>query len=82
MPVVGLFNKEGQKVGDFQLNENVFGVEINEHAMHQVVVALLANKIQGSQSTKARAEVSGCGIKPWSQKGTGRARQGSTRSLL
>ncbi|GFP77869.1 MULTISPECIES: 50S ribosomal protein L4 [Clostridium] len=80
MPVVGLFNKEGQKVGDFQLNENVFGVEINEHAMHQVVVALLANKRQGTQSAKTRAEVSGGGIKPWRQKGTGRARQGSTRS--
>lgn len=80
MPTVGLFNKEGQKVGDFQLSDVVFGAEINQHAMHQVVVALLANKRQGTQSTKTRAEVSGGGIKPWRQKGTGRARQGSTRS--
>ncbi|MCM0649395.1 50S ribosomal protein L4 [Clostridium swellfunianum] len=80
MPTVGLFNKEGQKVGDIQLAESVFGAPINAHAMHQVVVAQLANKRQGTQSTKTRAEVSGGGIKPWRQKGTGRARQGSTRS--
>lgn len=80
MPTVGLFNKESQKVGDFQLNENVFGVEINEAALHQVVVALLANKRQGTQSAKTRAEVRGGGIKPWRQKGTGRARQGSIRA--
>jgi len=80
MPTVGMFNKEGQKVGDVQLSDNVFGVEINEYALHQVVVALLANKRQGTQSAKTRAEVSGGGIKPWRQKGTGRARQGSTRS--
>ena len=80
MPTVGLFNKEGQKVGDFQLSENVFAVEINQDAVHQVVVAQLANKRQGNQSTLTRAEVSGGGIKPWRQKGTGRARQGSTRS--
>lgn len=80
MPTVGLFNKEGQKVGDIQLSENVFGAPINTHAMHQVVVAQLANKRQGTQSAKTRAEVSGGGIKPWRQKGTGRARQGSTRS--
>jgi large subunit ribosomal protein L4 len=80
MPTVGLFNIEGQKVGDIQLAENVFGVEVNKHALHQVVVALLANKRQGTQSAKTRAEVSGGGIKPWRQKGTGRARQGSTRS--
>lgn len=80
MPVLGLFNKEGQKVGDIQLNDKVFGVEVNTSAMHQVVVALLANKRQGTQSAKTRAEVSGGGIKPWRQKGTGRARQGSTRS--
>lgn len=80
MPTVGLFNKEGQKVGDVQLSENVFGVEINQDAVHQVVVALLANKRQGNQSALTRAEVSGGGIKPWRQKGTGRARQGSTRS--
>ncbi|MBU5591743.1 50S ribosomal protein L4 [Clostridium sp. MSJ-4] len=80
MPTVGLFNREGQKVGDFQLSDNVFGVEVNQYAMHQVVVALLANKRQGTQSAKTRAEVSGGGIKPWRQKGTGRARQGSIRA--
>ncbi len=80
MPTVGLFNKEGQKVGDVELAENVFGVEPNAYAVHQVVVALLANKRQGNQSAKTRSEVSGGGIKPWRQKGTGRARQGSIRS--
>jgi len=80
MPTVGLFNKEGQKVGDLELSESVFAVEINQDAVHQVVVAQLANKRQGNQSTLTRAEVSGGGIKPWRQKGTGRARQGSTRS--
>ncbi|ERI95364.1 50S ribosomal protein L4 [Clostridiales bacterium oral taxon 876 str. F0540] len=80
MPTVGLFNKEGQKVGDIQLAESVFGAPINTDVMHQVVVAQLANKRQGTQSAKTRAEVSGGGIKPWRQKGTGRARQGSTRS--
>jgi large subunit ribosomal protein L4 len=80
MPTVGLFNKEGQKVGDVELAESVFAVEVNTDAVHQVVVALLANKRQGNQSAKTRAEVSGGGIKPWRQKGTGRARQGSTRS--
>ena len=80
MPTVGLFNKEGKQVGDFQLNEGIFGVEVNQYAMHQVVVALLANKRQGTQSAKTRAEVRGGGIKPWRQKGTGRARQGSIRA--
>lgn len=80
MPTVGLFNKEGKKVEDIQLNDGIFGVEINESAMHQVVVALLANKRQGTQSAKTRAEVRGGGIKPWRQKGTGRARQGSIRA--
>ena len=80
MPTVGLFNKEGNKVGDIQLNDKVFAVEVNEDAMHQVVVALLANKRQGTQSAKTRAEVRGGGIKPWRQKGTGRARQGSIRA--
>ena len=80
MPTVGLFNKEGQKVSDIQLSESVFAVEINKDVLHQVVVALLANKRQGTQSAKTRAEVSGGGIKPWRQKGTGRARQGSTRA--
>ena len=80
MPTVGLFNKEGQKVGDVQLAETVFSANISEAAVHQVVVALLANKRQGTQSAKTRAEVSGGGIKPWRQKGTGRARQGSIRA--
>ena len=81
MPTVGLFNKEAKQVGDIQLNDKVFAVEVNEAAMHQVVVALLANKRQGTQSAKTRAEVRGGGRKPWKQKGTGRARQGSTRSV-
>jgi large subunit ribosomal protein L4 len=80
MPTVGLFNKEGQKVGDLELNESIFGAEVNTDALHQVVVAQLANKRQGTQSTLTRAEVSGGGIKPWRQKGTGRARQGSIRA--
>lgn len=80
MPTVGLFNNEGQKVGDMELSEKVFGAKINADAVHQVVVALLANKRQGTQSTKTRTEVSGGGIKPWRQKGTGRARQGSIRA--
>ena len=80
MPKVGLFNKEGNQVGDIQLNDNVFAVEVNQYAMHQVVVALLANKRQGTQSAKTRSEVRGGGIKPWRQKGTGRARQGSIRA--
>ena len=80
MPKVGLFNKEGQQVGDIQLNEQVFGVEVNKYALHQVVVAQLANKRQGTQSDKTRSEVRGGGIKPWRQKGTGRARQGSIRA--
>ncbi|EHK2367488.1 50S ribosomal protein L4 [Clostridium perfringens] len=80
MPKVGLFNKEGQQVGDIQLNEQVFGVEVNKYALHQVVVAQLANKRQGTQSAKTRSEVRGGGIKPWRQKGTDRARQGSIRA--
>ncbi|MFW2489426.1 50S ribosomal protein L4 [Clostridium chromiireducens] len=80
MPTVGVFNKEGNKVADMELNESVFAAEINENALHQVVVALLANKRQGTQSAKTRSEVRGGGIKPWRQKGTGRARQGSIRS--
>ncbi len=80
MPTVGLFNIEGKKVGDVTLNEKVFNVEVNKAVLHQVVVAQLANKRQGTQSAKTRAEVRGGGIKPWRQKGTGRARQGSIRS--
>ncbi len=80
MLTVGVFNKEGKKVSDIELNENIFGAEVNEYALHQVVVALLANKRQGTQSAKTRTEVRGGGIKPWRQKGTGRARQGSIRA--
>jgi large subunit ribosomal protein L4 len=80
MPTVGLFNKDAQKVGDIQLSSNVFEVEINKDAMHQVVVALLANKRQGTQSTLTRAEVRGGGIKIYRQKGTGRARHSSNRA--
>jgi len=80
MPTVGLFNIEGKKVGGVTLNESVFNVEVNKAVLHQVVVAQLANKRQGTQSAKTRAEVRGGGIKPWRQKGTGRARQGSIRS--
>ncbi|KYH28812.1 MULTISPECIES: 50S ribosomal protein L4 [Clostridium] len=80
MPTVDLYNREGQKVGDIQLSDNVFAVEVNENVLHQVVVAQLANKRQGTQSAKTRAEVSGGGKKPWRQKGTGRARQGSIRA--
>ena len=80
MLTLDILNKEGQKVGDIELNESLFGVEINTNAMHQVVVAQLANKRQGTQSAKTRAEVRGGGIKPWRQKGTGRARQGSIRA--
>jgi large subunit ribosomal protein L4 len=80
MSKVELFNKEGKQVGDIELSDKVFGVEVNTYAVHQVVVALLANKRQGTQSAKTRSEVSGGGIKPWRQKGTGRARQGSIRA--
>lgn len=80
MPKLGLFNKQGQKVEDIQLNDVVFAAEVNEAVLHQVVVAQLANKRQGTQSTKTRSEVRGGGIKPWRQKGTGRARQGSIRA--
>lgn len=80
MPTLGIFNKEGLKVGDIELSESVFNVEVNPYALHQVVVALQNNKRQGTQSAKTRAEVRGGGIKPWRQKGTGRARQGSIRA--
>ncbi|KEI05030.1 50S ribosomal protein L4 [Clostridium botulinum] len=80
MPTIDLYNREGQKVGDLQLAEAVFAVEVNADVLHQVVVAQLANKRQGTQSAKTRAEVSGGGKKPWRQKGTGRARQGSIRA--
>ena len=80
MANVTVYNKEGNAVGSMELNDAVFGVEVNEHLMHMAVVSQLANKRQGTQSAKTRAEVSGGGIKPWRQKGTGHARQGSIRA--
>ena len=80
MANVSVYNIEGKEVGSIELNEAVFGVEINEHLVHMAVVQQLANKRQGTQSAKTRAEVRGGGRKPWKQKGTGHARQGSTRS--
>ena len=80
MPKVDLLNMEGNKVGDIELAESVFAVEVNEDVMHEVVVNYLANQRQGTQSTKTRSEVRGGGRKPWKQKGTGRARQGSIRA--
>ena len=80
MPKVAVYKMDGTVAGEMELNDAVFGVEPNESAIHQVVVAQLANRRQGTQSALTRAEVSGGGIKPWRQKGTGRARQGSTRS--
>lgn len=80
MSKVSVYNMKGAVVGDVELNDAVFGVEVNEHLVHAAVVAQLANKRQGTQSAKTRSEVSGGGRKPWRQKGTGRARQGSTRA--
>ena len=80
MAKVSVYNMEGSQVGDIELNDAVFGVEVNEHLVHMAVVSQLANKRQGTQSAKTRSEVSGGGRKPWKQKGTGHARQGSTRS--
>ena len=80
MSKVSVYNMKGAVVGDVELNDAVFGVEINEHLVHQAVVAQLANKRQGTQSAKTRSEVSGGGRKPWRQKGTGHARQGSIRA--
>jgi len=80
MPKVALYNIAGEQVGDIELKDEIFGVEINVEAMHQVVKMLLANRRQGTQSALTRAEVRGGGIKPWRQKGTGRARHGSIRS--
>jgi large subunit ribosomal protein L4 len=80
MANVSVYNMEGKEVGTMELNDAVFGVEINEHLVHAVVVAQLANKRQGTQKAKTRSEVSGGGRKPWRQKGTGHARQGSTRA--
>ena len=80
MANVTVYNMNGQQVGEVELNEAIFAVEIKEHLVHAAVVAHLANKRQGTQSAKTRAEVRGGGRKPWRQKGTGRARQGSIRS--
>jgi len=82
MPKVSLYKTDGTEAGTIELKDEIFGVEVNEAVMHQVVVAQLANKRQGTQSALTRAEVSGGGIKPFRQKGTGRARQGSSRSPL
>ena len=80
MANVSVFNMEGNEVGTIELNDAIFGVEINENLVHQAVVLQLANNRQGTQKAKTRSEVSGGGRKPWRQKGTGHARQGSTRA--
>ena len=80
MANVSVYHIEGKEVGSIELNDAVFGVEVNEHLVHMAVVNQLANNRQGTQSAKTRSEVSGGGRKPWRQKGTGHARQGSTRS--
>ena len=80
MAKVALYNMEGAKTGDMEVSDAIFAAEVNKSVLHQVVVNYLANQRQGTQSTKTRTEVRGGGIKPWRQKGTGRARQGSIRS--
>ena len=80
MANVKVYNMEGAEVGTIDLNDAIFGVDVNTHVMHMAVVSQLANKRQGTQSAKTRAEVSGGGRKPWRQKGTGHARQGSIRA--
>ena len=80
MANVSVYNMQGAEVGSIELNDSVFGVEVNENLVHEAVVAHLANQRQGTQKAKTRSEVSGGGKKPWRQKGTGHARQGSTRS--
>ena len=80
MATVSVYNMEGNEVGTIELSDAVFGVDVNEHLVHMAVVAQLANKRQGTQKAKTRSEVSGGGRKPWRQKGTGHARQGSTRA--
>ena len=80
MANVAVYNMEGNEVGTLELNDAVFGVEVNEHLVHLAVVRQLANKRQGTQKAKTRSEVSGGGRKPWRQKGTGHARQGSIRA--
>ena len=80
MPTVAVYNMEGAKTGSMEVSEAIFAAEVNKAVLHQVVVNYLANQRQGTQSTKTRTEVRGGGIKPWRQKGTGRARQGSIRA--
>ena len=80
MPKIDLYNMKGETVGEIELNDDIFGIDVNENAVYLAVQNQLANKRQGTQSTKTKSEVSGGGIKPWRQKGTGRARQGSIRS--
>ena len=80
MPTAVLYNMQGSKVGEFELSAALFGAEVNKSVLHETVVNYLANQRQGTQSTKTRTEVSGGGAKPFRQKGTGRARQGSTRA--
>ena len=80
MAKVSVYNIEGNQVGEMELNDAIFGVEVNEHLVHMAVVNHLAAKRQGTQSAKTRSDVSGGGKKPWRQKGTGHARQGSTRA--
>ena len=80
MANVAVYNMEGKEVGSLELNDAIFGVEVNEHLVHMAVLQQLANNRQGTQKAKTRSEVSGGGRKPWRQKGTGHARQGSTRA--
>ena len=80
MPTIDVYNVEGKKVSTVDLKEEIFGIEPNENVVHSVLMNFLANQRQGTQSTKTRSEVSGGGRKPWRQKGTGRARQGSIRA--
>ena len=80
MPKIDVYNKQGKKVSDIELNENIFGIKPNEKVVHTALVNYMANQRQGTANTKTRAEVSGGGRKPWKQKGTGRARQGSIRA--
>lgn len=82
MPTVALYNINGEQVGELALNDDIFGVEVNEAVLHDAVVMQLANRRQGTHDTKTRAEVSGGGRKPWRQKGTGRARHGTIRSPI
>ena len=81
MPKINVLNVSGQNVGEIELNDSIFNIEVNAHVLYEAVKCQLANKRQGTQSAKTRAEVRGGGRKPWRQKGTGRARQGSIRSV-